>query len=85
MVRRDIAAQDTVAQQAQAAQVGEAWPLGQPGHHGQMKRGAQARDRKVHPDAPVQLGISQRFGELTAGSFAEQALEPAGLEAGRDD
>ena len=80
-----IAAQDAVTQEAKAAQVGEARSLGEPGDHGQVQRRAQAADRQVDVDPPVELLPRQRAGEPAAGLGAEQPLEPASLEADRDD
>src|SRR6266567_617014 len=85
LLQRDIAAQDAVAQQAKAAQVGEAGPLSEPGDQRQVQRRAEASDRKVELDPAFELGSSEPGVEPAAGLAAKQPLEPAGLEADRDD
>src|SRR5258707_437215 len=64
LLQRNVAAQDTVAQQAEAAQVGKARSLGEPGDHRQVQRRAQASDRQVEVDPAFELVPRQRAGEL---------------------
>src|SRR5215475_707033 len=72
-----VRAQDAVAQQAKAAQVRKARPLSEAGDRRQVQRRAQAGDRQIELNPPFELGAGERA--------AEQPLEPASLEADRDD
>src|SRR6266851_10526360 len=84
-VHRYIAAQDAVAQQAKAAQVGEARSLSEPRDPRQVQGRAQPGDRQVELDRSLELGSGQSVLDLAAGLAAQQPLEPAGVEADRDD
>src|SRR6185312_7364054 len=56
LLERDVAAQDTVAQEAQTAEIREARPLRQAREDRQMERRGQAGDRQVDVDALFKLG-----------------------------
>src|ERR1700748_1812368 len=95
---RDIPAQDAVTEQAKAAQVREARPLGQPGEDREVKRRGQGRHRQsdVDPlvgpgprqgdvDPLLEPGPGRGVTEPAERLAAEQCLEPASMEADRHD
>src|ERR1035437_866474 len=59
--------------------------LSEPGDQRQVERRAHARDRQIELDPPFELGARERAVEPPASLAAEQPLEPASLEADRDD
>ena len=81
--RRDVPAQDAVTEQAEAAQVREARPLGQTGQDREVKRRAQAGHRQVDVDPPLEPGLG--LAEAPARFVSEERLEPATTEADRHD
>jgi len=85
LLQRDIAAQDAVAQKAQAAQVGEARSLSEPRDQRQMERRAHAGDRQIELDPLFELGPREPTVEPAASLAAEQPFEPASLETDRDN
>src|SRR5262249_35841615 len=85
LLERHVTAEDAVARQAEAAQVGEARPLREPREHRQMQRRGQPFNREVDADAPFELGSGERGLEPAPCLLAEQRLEPARVEADRDD
>src|SRR2546428_229655 len=69
---RDIPAQDAVTEQAKAAQVREARPLGQPGEDREVKRRAQPGHRQVDVDPPLEPGPGHGVAEPAERLAAEQ-------------
>src|SRR5258708_17676731 len=57
----DVAAQDAVTQQAQAAEVREPWSLRKPGHDRQVQRRHQAGHGQVDVDATLKLTTPNRI------------------------
>ena len=80
----DVAAQDAVAQKTQTAEIREARPLREAREDRQMKRRRQPGDRQVDVDASFEL-VADCVLEPTPRVAAEQRLEPASVEADRDD
>src|SRR5262245_57921646 len=84
-LERDVAAQDAVAQKAEATQVGEARPLLEPGEHRQMQWRTEIGDREVEADAPFEMSSHARSVQPTPRLVTQQRLEPTSVEPDRDD
>jgi len=84
-LERDVAAQDAIAQEAKATQVGKARPLSESGQHWQVKRRAHPKDRQVDLDATLELVSCEGALDSAACLASEQRLERVSVEADRDD
>src|SRR5215831_17153282 len=82
---RDIAAEDTVAQQAEAAEVRKPRPLREPRHDRQVQRRRQAGYGQVDIDHALQFAAAQRVPVPGARVLTQEGLEPAPIEADGHD